>query len=118
MRDNFGELVNRLAKPGVDIIKDLTPESMHMLHMAVGISGEAGELIDAVKKAAVYNKPLDIDNVIEEMGDLEFYMEGLRQACGITRQHTIDYCTSKLNARYSSGNYSNSQAQDRADKAK
>ena len=51
--------------------------------MVVGVSGEAGELLDAVKKAVIYRKPLDLENVIEELGDLEFYMEGLRQGLEI-----------------------------------
>jgi hypothetical protein len=36
-----------------------------MLHCVVGISGEAGELLDAVKKTWVYGKALDHDNLIE-----------------------------------------------------
>jgi len=84
------ELVTALAKPGADIVASLTAEDAHALHMAVGISGEAGELLDAVKKAAIYRKPIDRENVIEEMGDLEFYMEGLRQGLGITREEGCD----------------------------
>lgn len=38
--------------------------------MATGVSGEAGELLDAVKKSVVYKKPLDRENVVEELGDL------------------------------------------------
>jgi NTP pyrophosphatase (non-canonical NTP hydrolase) len=84
--------------------------------MATGVAGEAGELLDAVKKAAIYCKPVDIDNVIEELGDLEFYMEGLRQRFGLTREECLEANISKLSIRYKSGVYSNGQAQDRADK--
>lgn len=110
------EMVAALAKPGTDIVATLSPESAHLLHMAVGVSGEAGELLDAVKKSAIYNKPLDVANVIEELGDLEFYMEGLRQGLGIMREQTIEANIAKLGVRYSSGTYSDKQAQDRADK--
>src|SRR5215216_502430 len=110
------ELVNTLAKPGADIVSSLTAENAHLLHMAVGISGEAGELIDAVKKAAIYNKQIDRENIIEELGDIEFYMEGLRQGLGITREETIESNISKLSKRYGSGKYSDQQAKDRADK--
>jgi len=110
------ELVAALAKPGDQIVSSLTAEAAHMLHMAVGISGEAGELLDAVKKAAIYCKPIDRENVIEELGDLEFYMEGLRQGLGITREVTLAANIAKLSIRYSKGSYSNEAAQARADK--
>ena len=111
------ELVAALAKPGADIVATLTAGDAHSLHMAVGIAGEAGELLDAVKKAAIYRKPIDRANVVEELGDLEFYMEGLRQGLGITRQEVLDHNIAKLSKRYSSGTYSDKQAQERADKA-
>jgi NTP pyrophosphatase (non-canonical NTP hydrolase) len=113
-------MVAALVKPGADILATLTPHSCNVLHMAVGISGEAGELLDAIKKAVVYNKPLDRENVIEELGDLEFYMEGLRQALNITRIETLIANEAKLlsgeKARYKLGAYTDKQAQDRADK--
>lgn len=109
-------LVLALAKSGSDIMKELTPEGVDLLHMAVGVSGEAGELIDAVKKSVIYNKELDRVNIIEELGDIEFYLEGLRQNLGISREETIQANIDKLSVRYASGSYSNEQAQDRADK--
>jgi NTP pyrophosphatase (non-canonical NTP hydrolase) len=112
---NYADMVAKLAKPGAAILETLTPTDCHLLHMTVGISGEAGELLDAVKKAVVYRKPLDFDNVIEELGDLEFYMEGLRQALDITREQTLDANKAKLGIRYLNG-YSDKAAQVRADK--
>jgi NTP pyrophosphatase (non-canonical NTP hydrolase) len=113
----FSSMVNSLAKPGADIVASLTPNGAHMLHMAVGISGEAGELLDAVKKHIIYCKPVDRENLVEELGDLEFYMEGVRQAAGISREETLNANKLKLlGKRYASGSYSNEQAQDRADK--
>lgn len=109
------DMVAALAKPGADIVASLTPEKAHLLHMAVGIAGEAGELLDAIKKAVVYNKPLDLENVVEELGDLEFYMEGLRQGVNVTREQTIDANIAKLGVRYAGG-YSDAAAQARADK--
>lgn len=109
-------LVLALAKPGADILKELTANQAHILHMAVGVSGEAGELLDAVKKHTVYQKELDILNIIEELGDLEFYMAGLRDILGIAREETLRANIEKLRKRYPQGNYSNQSAQLRADK--
>lgn len=120
MEVKFEDMVAGLVKPGQAIIDSLTPSKVNSLHMAVGISGEAGELLDAIKKAVIYNKPLDRENVIEELGDLEFYMEGLRAELGITREQTIEANIAKLltgeKARYKLGMYTDNQAIQRADK--
>jgi NTP pyrophosphatase (non-canonical NTP hydrolase) len=113
----YARMVAGLAKPGAEIVATLTAEDAHQLHMAVGIAGEAGELLDAVKKAAIYRKPIDRANVVEELGDLEFYMEGLRQGLGITREEVLAGNISKLSKRYATLTYSDSAAQQRADKA-
>lgn len=109
-------MVELLVKPGELIKEQLTPDDAHILHMAVGISGEAGELLDAVKKKTIYQKPLDRNNVVEELGDLEFYMEGLRQSLGITRQETLRGNIKKLGKRYENFKYSDKAAHERADK--
>lgn len=113
---SFEDMVAVLAKDGDAILSEMTPEQAHLLHMAVGIAGEAGELLDAVKKHVIYQKPLDILNVIEELGDLEFYMEGLRKPLDLTRQQTIDANIAKLGLRYKGFKYSNDSAQARVDK--
>lgn len=111
------EMVAALAKPGADIIADLDAAKAHLWHMASCIQGEAGELFDAIKKPVIYNKgEFDRHNIVEELGDIEFYMEGLRQALGITREETIEANIAKLATRYRDGVYSNEQAQARADK--
>lgn len=114
----FSEMVAALAKPGHEIAADMMFDhsKAHLLHMAVGVSGESGELLDAIKKHTIYGKPLDRANVIEEIGDIEFYLQGLRAALNITREETIAGNIEKLGKRYSSGTYSDQQAQARADK--
>jgi len=111
------EMVATLVKDGDQIVAELTGNDAHLWHMATGVSGEAGELLDAVKKNVIYRKELDRENVVEELGDLEFYMEGLRQATGITRQETLDGNIAKLGKRYKGLKYSDKSAQDRADKS-
>ncbi len=77
------EFVRKLCKAGSVIAEELTPEDCHRLHMAIGISGEAGELLDAVKKATIYRKQLDIANIVEECGDLLFYIAGMLDSIGV-----------------------------------
>lgn len=111
------EMVAALVKSGELIKQELTNDQAHLWHMVTGVAGEAGELLDAIKKNCIYQKPLDRENVIEELGDLEFYMEGVRAAVGVTRQETLDANIAKLSKRYEGLKYSNSAAIDRADKS-
>lgn len=110
------ELVAALIKPGEQLAEEFTPTDCKLIHALMGICGEAGELMDAVKKATVYRKPLDRANVIEELGDLEFYMQDLRATLGITREETLAHNIAKLSKRYVGLTYSDKSAQERADK--
>lgn len=109
-------MVKTLVKPGKDILETLTPEKVDLMHMAFGVCGEAGELLDAVKKHIAYNKELDRVNVIEELGDIEFYLEGIRQNLGITREETLEKNIEKLGERYKGFKYTDKAAHERADK--
>jgi NTP pyrophosphatase (non-canonical NTP hydrolase) len=109
------KLVRNLLKPDAEIYQSLAPGDCNLLHMAMGISGEAGELLDAVKKYVFYRKPFDYENAIEELGDLEFYLEGLRAQLGIDRETVLDHNIKKLSKRYGE-KYSNEAAIARKDK--
>ena len=81
----YSQMVADLVKPGEDIIATLTPALAHTLHMAVGLAGEAGELLEH------YCARLDLvpdSEIIEEFGDSEFYFEGLCQSMHVEIQLT------------------------------
>jgi len=113
---DHSSLVYTLVKDPVDILDSLDYEKMNLIHAILGVSGEAGELLDAIKKHCIYNKPLDVENVIEELGDLEFYLEQLRQILNISREDTLTANVLKLRKRYPSG-YTDKHAQQRLDKS-
>lgn len=108
-------MVRVLAKPGEDILSSLTPAKCHLWHMITGVQGEVGELTDALKKHIIYGKELDRENVIEELGDVEFYLEGIRQGLEISRTETLTANQAKLAERYK-GAYSDQAAIEREDK--
>lgn len=87
-----------------------------LMHAALGICGEAGELADALKKHAIYGKPLDRKNVVEELGDLLFYTRALQNLLSICDQEVLDYNGEKLSKRYVGLTYSDKSAIERADK--
>jgi NTP pyrophosphatase (non-canonical NTP hydrolase) len=115
----YGLMVATLKKSPELILGQLTPIQTDAIHMTIGLAGEAGEMLDAVKKWTIYQKELDLANVKEELGDLEFYLEGLRQIFGFTREEILEHNQEKLltgkNARYKEG-YSDKAAIARADK--
>lgn len=115
-RLSYEDFVAMKKKDGDVVAMALTGEQADAWHMATGIAGEGGEVLDAIKRWAIYQKKLDRANVIEELGDLEFFMEGLRQTLGITREETILGNMAKLDIRYKAG-YTDQEAADRADKA-
>jgi len=115
MSKEYKNFVMSKVKSGTEIASNMSPDEAHLIHMAIGVAGEAGELLDCIKKHTMYKKPLDLDNLIEELGDLEFYMEGIRYAVGIPREATIVANLTKLSKRYPK-RYTNKDAQERADK--
>jgi NTP pyrophosphatase (non-canonical NTP hydrolase) len=116
MNKEFEDMVKKLRKSGDDVLASLNPEKADLWHMAFGIGGEAGEIIDAVKKSVIYNRTLDIENIKEELGDLLFYMEGIRQICGLSWDNILSHNMKKLSVRYPDYHYTDMKAHERADK--
>lgn len=69
MNNEYIEFVKSRAKGGDAILVSLTPEKCHLLHMAIGVSGEASEFYQAWLRN-------DEVNLREEAGDLMFYITG------------------------------------------
>ena len=100
-----------------DRFKDftLTPQQAELLHAAIGLAGEAGELLDTVRKHVFDGQPMDRENVIEEIGDLGFFIEAFLQIIGVSREEIEQRNMAKLSKRYEGG-YTDQQAQERKDK--
>ena len=43
-------------------------------HATLGMAGESGEIVDLLKKVYAYGKPLDRTKLLEEIGDLMWYV--------------------------------------------
>ena len=88
---------------------------LRLLHSVMGLSGEVGELTDAVKKTIMYNKPLDVINVIEEAGDILWYMSLLLDEVGSSFEEAMKVNHDKLEKRFPTG-FTEQLAQERRDK--
>jgi NTP pyrophosphatase (non-canonical NTP hydrolase) len=93
----------------------LDADKAHLLHMAIGLAGEAAEMLDQVC-SHILGAPLDGHNVREEAGDAEFYVVGLLNGIQTSMVETQLFNKIKLlGKRYKNG-YSDKAAQERADK--
>lgn len=79
---------------------NLGSDLKNQLHMAVGISTEANELLDAYKKWFAYNKELDKINVSEEIFDCFWYLINLCRMLNIDIEKGLETNINKLRARY------------------
>ncbi len=101
-------LAERTAKSMPSKVEDL-------VHAALGLSGEAGEFTDAVKKSYIYGKPLDVHNLIEELGDAMWYIALAASKLGVGLEDIMQLNIQKLQRRYPE-KYSDADAIARADK--
>ena len=114
-KTKYLSFVKSIEKPGDSI--SLDSEQKRMAHAALGMSGETGETVDIVKKHIIYGKELDKSKVIEECGDILYYMAVLLDTVGSDIDSALFENYKKLSRRYSAGSYTNEQAIARADKS-
>lgn len=112
--NEYLKLTDNTCKHFPDGLK-LSERQADFLHALLGISGESGELVDGFKKHLIYNKPVDIGNLIEEAGDILWYMALLFRTIGVPFEQVMLENIDKLKARYPD-KYSDEAALARADK--
>lgn len=107
--DRYSEQAALFIDPKGSDIEDL-------LHGALGVAGEGGEVVDIIKKSWAYGKPLDRAHLIEEIGDSMWYFNLIIRTLGVTWGEVLAANVAKLSARYPDKRFSSSQAINR-DKA-
>ena len=73
------------------------------LHSAVGISGEAGELLDHFKKAVWQQHEVNREYVLYELGDILFYLTSMCNLIGTDIDEVRKLNIEKLTKRYPDG---------------
>lgn len=81
-------------------------------HAMYGLVTETGEIMDQLKRSKVYNTPFDKVNIVEELGDIMWYMAILCDEVGLSFEELWDRNIEKLKARYPD-KYSDFKAQKR-----
>ena len=82
--------------------------------MGLGLAGEAGEVIELIKKAVGHGHPLNPRTLQKELGDVLWYVAAIATLNGLSLGDIADANIAKLKARYPDG-FSSAASIARAD---
>lgn len=74
-----------------------------LLNGVMGLNGEAGEVIDIVKKYLYQGHELNKNKIIDELGDVLWYINLIANSINMSLEHIAKYNISKLEKRYPKG---------------
>lgn len=77
--------------------------AMIAANYALGLSGEAGETSDYIKKVIFHGHPFDRDKLVKELGDIMHYASGVATLFNIDMEEVLDKNIEKLQKRYPNG---------------
>ncbi len=102
----------------VNRIKELeeTSDLHRLLTGAVGMSSEAGEFLEIVKKIIFQGKPYSEDNIRHlkiELGDILWYVAQVCMALDVPLDEICDMNIDKLSKRYPEGHFSEYYSENR-----
>lgn len=123
MRTNDGKGTDRLeewireetgAEYKGDVMIENEIDAGGLLNGCLGLSGEAGELNDLVKKWIFHKKPLDREHMKKEIGDVCWYIADICHSMGFDLGEIFQMNIDKLKARYPEG-FSEQRANNRSE---
>lgn len=71
-----------------------------LLHAGMGLASEGGEFLSAIKAHLFYGRPLDETNLIEELGDIEWFCAQARRVLNISQHEVQSVNLAKLHKRF------------------
>ena len=106
------QLLSRMTE--LDVTDDA--DIPRLLTAALGLSAEAGEFTEVVKKIILQGKPYNEDNVFHmkrELGDICWYLAQACMALDTTFDEIIEMNVDKLKARYPGGEFDVHKSENR-----
>ena len=98
---------NQYQKEAFDLISEDGRKDM-VLNGVLGLAGESGECCDIVKKNGFQGHELNKEHLIEELGDVMWYIAETASGLGVTLEEVAQYNLDKLHKRYH-GNHFNKE---------
>jgi NTP pyrophosphatase (non-canonical NTP hydrolase) len=74
-----------------------------LLNGALGLTGEAGEVADIIKKYVFHGHNIRLPELIKELGDVCWYIALISSALGVDLEVILRENVKKLNDRYPEG---------------
>lgn len=74
-----------------------------LLNGILGLTGEAGEVADLVKKWIFHEKGIDLTHLQKELGDVMWYIAMICHTCGLDMDQVMEQNIGKLKVRYPEG---------------
>lgn len=71
--------------------------------LSLGLVGEAGEVVEKIKKLLHYDKNVDLDDMKKELGDVAFYFVRLCRRVGFEPSEVLQANIDKLSNRKDRG---------------
>jgi NTP pyrophosphatase (non-canonical NTP hydrolase) len=105
-----------VLKARIDELQEQGVSVPQLLTSAYGLSAEAGEFTDLVKKILWQSKPYNEENILKlkkELGDVQFYVQMACTALDVTLDEVIQMNFEKLSARYPEGTFVASRSENR-----
>jgi len=94
--EKYQDLANRSAGAGGD-------GEQRLVVSALGLTGEAGEFANLVKKMTAHGHPLDPESLKDELGDVLWYLAEAATAVGLNLEDIASHNVNKLIKRYPEG---------------
>ena len=95
--------INEYQKLAMTTLNKELDEKEILMNAVMGLCGESGETIDIVKKHFFHGHELDRKHLIEEMGDVAWYLAELATALEVDLEDVLSINIDKLKARYPEG---------------
>ena len=86
----------------VTVNRNLEKREM-LINGAMGLCGESGEVIDILKKHIFHGHELDREHLLEELGDVAWYLNEAAYALDSSLEEIFDRNIAKLRKRYPEG---------------
>lgn len=74
-----------------------------LANWGLGITGEAGEVADLIKKSVFHNHVVDKVEIQKELGDVMWYLAQIATTAGLTLEEIATANIEKLRKRYPNG---------------
>ena len=95
--------INEYQKLAMTTLNPGLSEKDVLINGVMGLCGEAGEVIDLVKKHLAQGHELDRDKMVKELGDVAWYLAETAAALDVDLETVLRRNIEKLQRRYPAG---------------